>query len=418
MSDGKRNKKYSKTKETKRPVILTKRDAPTKNDKHSNKASEEKIQPKILLKAKEKNPAPPPISIVTREQTDSSVSQSPSVVNVQCKEKDNAHIVTAIEQPIQPVPRMTRPVAFTSSSHYQGNPNNCKLFMKTNTDFFVIGVIGAQGVGKTTIMNLLASNDNRSDPYNYFFKQKDGIFPVKSKNGKSSCNPHTESIQMFITKDRMILLDCPPVLSNSYRKDANELDDLKMIIILLTACHLVIVVQDDYFDLSLMRLLQFAELAKPNHDMKPFVNDYLPNILFVKNNGKRNDFLQEEKQRIESMLKFIFKNSQLKIFIGQNEKHKRAKLGDHEKYINYLVFPEIKSDYSVAYHSKLDVLVMELRNRVFMTPRNQMYNGNTELTEALWFELIVETTTNKDNFFLTIYEEIRRIHTQSQTSQM
>lgn len=63
-----------------------------------------------------------------------------------------------------------------------------------------------------------------------------------------------------------------------------------------------------------------------------------------------------------------------------------------------------------AYHPSLELVIADLRNRVYMSPRNQMYNGNTELTEGLWFELISSTASNKRNFFLSAYEDIRRSH--------
>ncbi|CAD7087265.1 unnamed protein product [Hermetia illucens] len=417
MSEGRKNKKGGGKKESKRTVILSKREGTSKDEKSSKKTQvEEKIQPKILLKVKEREPTPSatPIVIATRESHDPPSSQSPSTISIQSKEREAgpSPVNITIEQPVQPIPQMSRSVPLISSALYQVNQNAAKFFMKTNTDFFVVSVIGTQGVGKSTILNLLTSDDNRDDIFNHYFKEKEGIFPVKPKNGSLSSCPRTESIQMFITKDRMILLDCPPVLCNSYRKDAtlNELDDIKLLIFILTASHLVIVVQDDYFNLNLIRLLQFAELAKPNPDNKCFIADYFPNMLFVRNNGKRIDFLAEEKVKKQAILRHFFKRSHLKIYVGQWDKQKKGRQEGGERCVNYFVFPEVKSDALNAYHPSLELVIADLRNRVYMSPRNQMYNGNTELTEGLWFELISSTASNKRNFFLSAYEDIRRSH--------
>lgn len=244
---------------------------------------------------------------------------------------------------------MTRPIALITSTNYQVNLNAIKMLIKTNTDFFVVGCIGMQGVGKSTIMNLLATNNFQS--YKQIFNdEKDGIFPTKFKSGKFTTLPKTESVHMFITKDRMILLDCPPVLSNPYKRDAltNELEDIKLLILLLTVCHLIIVVQDQYFNSNFIRLLQFAEITKLNNDIKPFISDYLSNILFIKNRGMHFDFLDDEQQRMEKMYKYCFKKSKLNIYLenydeddDNDDKSKNLKQFDNDRRLNYFVFPQI-----------------------------------------------------------------------------
>lgn len=55
---------------------------------------------------------------------------------------------------------------------------------------------------------------------------------------------------------------------------------------------LMIFLQNDHFHMNLVRLFQMAETTKPNQDTKPFVEDYYPNVLFIKNRAKRIDFLE------------------------------------------------------------------------------------------------------------------------------
>lgn len=65
---------------------------------------------------------------------------------------------------------------------------------------------------------------------------------------------HAE-IRMFITPDRIILLDSSPVMGSRGRKDfiIGELDDLRRIILLLNTCHVLIVMLDDNFNINFIR---------------------------------------------------------------------------------------------------------------------------------------------------------------------
>ena len=218
-----------------------------------------------------------------------------------------------------------------------------------NSDFLVVGVIGTQGVGKSTICNILVNERTNFDYHTSIFKDEDGIFPTKLKPHKCSARSRTESTHMFITSDRLILLDSPPVLCNSYKKDmiTNELDDLRQIIVFLSVCHLLIVVHDDYcVNMSFMRLLHFAELMKPGMDNKPFISDYFPNLLFVKNRAKRQDFTLAAQNKMDQMLKSLFRDSQLRIYQGQQssleQKSRKARnMPDAERIVNSFLLPEV-----------------------------------------------------------------------------
>ncbi|XP_004530548.1 protein SMG9 [Ceratitis capitata] len=436
MSDGKR-RRYRKAKQTedKRPIILAKRNVdeePSSSVRRGN--SDVELQPKILLKPRTESKddtevasvssgassAPLKTIIVTR----SGMSESPRLSGVspvkehqQQTQQPNvstneANNLAANVQIVEPLPQMTRPSTIISSTGVI-NATTRKMLMKGNTDFLVVGVIGTQGVGKSTIMNLLANDDMNCDYQQEIFINEGGIFPTKLKQHKCYARSRTESTHMFITSDRLILLDSPPVMCNSYRKDmtTNELDDLRQLISFLSVCHLLIVVQDDYFNMNFIRLLQFAELMKPSHDNKPFVSDYYPNVLFVKNRAKRQDFVPSQKERMNRMLRALFKDSQLRINVGQTaeQKQKKTRTAEAEKQVNAFLIPEVDEHYNSTFHKPLDEIIADFRSLVFMTPRNDMYAGASELTEAIWFELLTKVVQEKQHFFNT-YEEIQRKH--------
>ncbi|XP_055372676.1 protein SMG9 [Condylostylus longicornis] len=427
MSENRRNRRYSSYK-----------------DKSAKQIEDPPIQPKILLKAKDKettllsgNDSNIQFlnSNVAALQNKEHLSSSTATSTPTASSSVTSNISPSTSQPIesqfgQSVAQMTKPITILSLANNQVNSNTNKVLIKSNTDFLVVGVIGRQGIGKSTIMNFLASPKsgldfadtsdsiavNAEEIYKKFFKNREGVFPTKFKSGKSPSTPRTESLHMFITKDRLILLDGPPILSNPGKKDAttNEVEDINLIILLLTVCHLLIVVQDDYFDLNLVRLLQFAELCKPSDsDSKSFSSDHLPNILFLKNHAKYKDFLADAKLKYENLIKYCFKDSNLKIFFGQTgDNKKRSKFMENDT-VNYFIFPEITEN--ELYSSNLDILMDELRQRVFMNPRNNILN--CEYNEALWFEIFSNSCMRKNEFYLSKYEEIRRAHTNPHTDQ-
>ncbi|XP_061400799.1 protein SMG9 [Musca vetustissima] len=401
------------------------------------------VQPKILLKSKteqknETDTAPSSSQAKPPEQTSNvqqiphktiifqkSSAQSPNISpNITAQQQQ--HITTTESQNIvEPVYQMSRPATVISSTGTI-NVGTKKLLMKANTDFLVVGVVGTQGVGKSTILNLLANEQLDFDYYRKVFVEEDSTFPTKLKANKCSARSRTESTHLFITSDRMILLDTPPVMSNAYKKDLinNELEDLDSIITLMSVCHLLIVVQDDYFNLSFLNLLRLAELMKPSApDIKPnFLPEYFPNVLFVKNRAKRLDFAPANKTCLDQMLKAFFKDSKLRIFRGEisdaypmptaqqttTQRNKKNRSNEMDLEVNSFLFPEVVSEAATTYHDSLSDIVNRFRTQVFTTPRNPMYTGPTELNEEIWFDWLTKVSQDNHNFFFSTYEDIQR----------
>lgn len=161
-------------------------------------------------------------------------------------------------------------------------------------------------------MNILCSNNFDANNLS-----TEGVFQTRNiKERIFSSAPTTEGIEMFITKDRIIFLDCSPLLCNPYKKDhvLNEIDDLKMLIFLFNVCHLLIVVQDESINMNVIRLLMCAEMMKPNFDRI----EYSANVMFVKNWATTKDFSADHHKQTERLLKLIFKQSKVKIYPGTN----------------------------------------------------------------------------------------------------
>ncbi|XP_013100773.1 protein SMG9 [Stomoxys calcitrans] len=428
MSD--RRRRYRKPKDEKpvvQPKILLKSNKPDKHDSDStpssssysrnseHSTSNSQVPHKTIIFQKSNTQSPTMSPNVARDQQHSNIAASASASSSE----------TTSNPSVETVYQMSRPATVISSTGTI-NVGTKKLLMKTNTDFLVVGVVGTQGVGKSTILNLLANELHDFDYYRKVFVEEDSTFPTKLKIAKCSARSRTESTHLFITSDRMILLDTPPVMSNAYKKDmiTNELEDLDSVIMLMSVCHLIIVVQDDYFNLSFLNLIRFAELMKPSQDVKPFLHDYFPNVLFVKNRAKRLDFTPASQACQEQMLRAFFKDSKLRIFKGQtseafimptqqqqvSQKNKKNRGTDVDREVNMFLFPEIKSETATTFHASLLDIVKKFRTEVFTTPRNPMHVGPTELNEEMWFDWLTKVSQDNHNFFFNTYEDIQRKH--------
>lgn len=72
-------------------------------------------------------------------------------------------------------------------------------YLLEQSDFLVVGVLGRQGVGKSTVMSILAGSRTGSG--------KPSVFRTETKEVWESESYQTTGIDMAITPERVILLD-------------------------------------------------------------------------------------------------------------------------------------------------------------------------------------------------------------------
>jgi protein SMG9 len=200
---------------------------------------------------------------------------------------------------------------------------------------------------------------------------------------------------MFITQDRFIYLDTPPVLCNHFKKDfiVSEMDDIKTIMLLLNSCHiLIIVLGDDFVNINLIRLLLCAEMIsqfdRTGADVK------YPTIVFVRNKAKDLDYIRNTGDITMQIFEKMFKNSKLNIYRQDKEFGK----------VNLTYFPEIANspDEDTIYK------VREFRRKLFMTPRSKMFELVEGFNEKLWSQIIINCVDQQNNnYFLRKYENLK-----------
>ncbi|XP_017055056.1 protein SMG9 [Drosophila ficusphila] len=310
-----------------------------------------------------------------------------------------------LQEQLQP-PRMNRPTPLIVANGIF-NANARKLFHKTNTDFTVIGVLGGQYSGKSTLLNLLAAERSLDyDYYQHLFSAEadECIFAtrhkVKPNNGqKSILRPRTETLQFFITQERHILLDTPPLLPVGKEPDQQDLYSLAAMAQLLSVCHVLILVVDG-LAVEQLRLINAALRLRPTVPCKGYVRDHLPQVLFVRARASRMDFDPQHRERLDKKLAYLYGPTGLPIYRGRGE----------GRCLNTFLLPEVSGNGATAFHPGLGELVRQFRERVLGSTRVSMCHTSTELSEAIWFEILAESARRGAPHFEKIYAEIKMRH--------
>ncbi|KAM8793716.1 nonsense-mediated mRNA decay factor SMG9, partial [Eudromia elegans] len=203
-------------------------------------------------------------------------------------------------------------------------------FLLDQTDVLVVGVLGLQGTGKSTLMSLLAANQPEEDPRSFVFRPQSP--ELKERGGHQ-----TGGVDFFITQERVVFLDTQPLLSpalldhliNNERKlppefglphGCVEAQSLQIAAFLFTVCHVVLLVQDWFTDLSLYRFLQAAEMVKPatptGHEgggaSAEEASEHNPQLVFVQNKAPPEAFCPRRLRQMHLVLERLMAHSHLK----------------------------------------------------------------------------------------------------------
>ncbi|VDN31469.1 unnamed protein product [Dibothriocephalus latus] len=132
---------------------------------------------------------------------------------------------------------MTVPVKLVDSDLKFSEILGLRDYFIENSGFML--TVSTKGSGKSSILNLMANRlDQPAGPL-------DGPFPVETVQSLVNNTPATTGIDMYITQDRVILLDT------------------QVISFLFSVCHVVIAVEDNLSSPELHRLIDRAVAFKP-----------------------------------------------------------------------------------------------------------------------------------------------------------
>ncbi|KAL7981067.1 hypothetical protein Chor_005301 [Crotalus horridus] len=378
----------------KTPIILAKppaeRVAPASAPGPAPAATPPMEKPIVLMKSREEGKGPAGTTEVS--------AQPPAAV---------AKVEKEGQRPTQPVYQIQNRGMGSAASSGVMDP----VYLLDQTDVLVVGVLGLQGTGKSMVMSLLSANQPEEDQRWVGFKKRKCLaigYQIDPKRIAPILSPSI--LDHLINNDRKL----PPEynLPHTYV----EMQSLQIAAFLFTVCHVVIVVQDWFTDLSLYRFLQTAEMVKPStpspsHESSSSSGsdegtEYYPHVVFLQNKAKRENFCPRNLKQMHLVIDKIMMHSHLKykgtlsmlecnIFPGLPQSYL-----DTEVNLFLLPFMDSETDdvlpratpgsgplFSLlpGYkgHPSFQSLIAKLRSQMMSMSRPQL--SHTILTEKNWF---------------------------------
>ncbi|XP_075696487.1 nonsense-mediated mRNA decay factor SMG9 isoform X1 [Rhinoderma darwinii] len=419
----------------KTPIILAKPAAERPKPASAPPAPEKPI---VLMKAREEGkPAPtaegaslPPAAATAKVEKE---GQRPTQPVYQIQNRGMAAAAANASGNVDPVVGQAKLLPPQKMKHsiklvdeYMNWCDSAIEFLLDQTDVLVVGVLGFQGTGKSTMMSLLSANSPDDDQRSY-------VFRMQSQEVRERAGNQTSGIDFFISQERIIFLDTQPILSpaildhliNNDRKlppEYNlphtyvEMQSLQIAAFLFTVCHVVIVTQDWFTDFNLYRFLQTAEMLKPStpspsHESSGSSGgdegiEYYPQIVFLQNKAKREDFCPRTLKQMNMVVDKLMLHSRLRykgtvsmldcnIFPG-------LPYDFLESEVNLFLIPTMENDTDETIsragtggnagfpllpgykgHPSFHSMISKLRSQIISMSRPQL--SHTILTEKNWF---------------------------------
>ncbi|XP_013136250.1 PREDICTED: protein SMG9 [Papilio polytes] len=479
MADKKKKILFTKVETaTKRPMIL-KSDREVVKDQNKDKQEKEK-QPTIILKTREQSATKEERPQSPKAQTSESDGYHPQKI-AQNEHKDKKNT----ESKSPPILKlMTKPVKLLDEN-LEFNQSALKYLEDCNTNYLVVGIMGMQGVGKSMILNLIAQNtpipdlcsqilnsheipnttetsdvaienqtenvnpsNESSEPNNSFFKFK--MQDIEQIERGAHC---TKGVDMYVTNDRVILLDCQPLWSPSLIDESNNIamnprcanivtvDCLEIASFLMSICHVLIAVQNWFTDYNFLRYIQTAEMLKPTLSASSAASatsaasagagaeaecggeESQPHLLLLHNCCQLEDFAPDAVRAAQDLYRKVFQKSTLQLNSGMYMYSDTNRNGLHVDQvckgynidncgppINLFLLPEIYNDFDnkdiYRGHPSFEQLAKRLRWLVLGVNRHQITNV-PNLSEKGWFQYCNKAweTIRKCTFFIE-YERL------------
>ncbi|CAG9762574.1 unnamed protein product [Ceutorhynchus assimilis] len=332
------------------------------------------------------------------------------------------------------------------------NTEHVQEYLQENSDFIVVAVVGTQHTGKSAILNLLThekiTDSIKKNIFHSNFESKEdfedtitllqrveesqedssNIFKVHDLEDTVDCTNTTQGIDIYVSSNRVIFLDCQPFIAvsplydliNSENKRTNlvndfiplensgEIQGLQYTAFLMSVCHILLLVQDWRFDCNVVRFLQSAEMLKPTKsNPEDDCLEHFPHLIMIQNRAQMADFTPKEFKILQKTYDALLKKTKLQFHtnlgIGSGRIMKTLSPENCGNPVNLFLIPEeqIDSDDVIYWgHPPLEDLIKKLRANLFEATKNSL--THVQLTEKTWLVYCnkVWETVRKSPFFV------------------
>ncbi|KAE9551456.1 hypothetical protein FO519_005329 [Halicephalobus sp. NKZ332] len=288
--------------------------------------------------------------------------------------------------------------------------------MSGASDFHVVGIVGAQGTGKSTFASMLGGNEPGDMYGDYIFRPSPREFVEKGAS-------QTLSINVYVSKSRLIIFDCQAINSGhlleygiriSKResskhhivKSADEeydSDTQKYLVFLMEVCHTIILGIDWFMDINIIRELMKSQLISQQTSQKKV------NLVVAQMRARSVDFNPKKVFQRSKILRGIFEESKFDILGGLSMKNLGFPIYEKaDSEVNYLIFAEIKprlktepgfkTDNDDVYGSftiPFSELMEKFRIALLNLPKKNFESKTGILTEKEWFQGVAQPAWEK-----------------------
>jgi len=367
-----------------------------------------------ILKIASKNPPP--------ESASSAPTTAPSVV-LSSPSASPVKIFNPVETKEAPAPVKSKILepAKLLNDNLDFCYDSAHKVLSDQTNFTVVGVIGLQGSGKSTILSQLCgySFKNITDFNNSPNEENSPPFQLENEESIMNAKHQTGGIDLCVSPDKLILLDVQPILSSSVLsqmikneskyslssevvsfENLHELQSIQLGVFLLSICHVVIVVQDYVTDLNLWHYLRTIEMLKfsiPDvstiaswNENQGIENEYYPECVFVFNKLSEKHFTPMHTNGLRNLLDRVcppnLKTKEQFIPLPNEKEKKIENSKNEEKHANFFLLPVNeqlyeKSDQINIFNDRYSLLSSQLTKKILSLKRK---NFQRNITEREW----------------------------------
>ncbi|XP_066988638.1 nonsense-mediated mRNA decay factor SMG9-like isoform X1 [Macrobrachium rosenbergii] len=291
-------------------------------------------------------------------------------------------------------------------------------YLLDQSNFLVVAMMGTQGVGKSSLASLFVNPDVDIN------KTRSCVFrPESLEQIMSGCHG-TNGVDIYITTQRLFVLDCQPLLSPSimdrlisqdkkctseYNSTENlmEIESLQLLTLVMSIAHVVVLMQDSGIDPNLIRLLQTCEMMKPSSSSTPSsssstqstptgsedTQQYFPHVVFVHNHSPAHHFTPSMLKQMQGIYQETFLGSCLESesHVGSCNSLTYAPLSETScgNLVNLFLLPEFHSQQNSVPFAEA---IREMRRQVLSMRRLPL--THLTLTEKSWYQYVCRTWEN------------------------
>ncbi|CAD5215131.1 unnamed protein product [Bursaphelenchus xylophilus] len=270
----------------------------------------------------------------------------------------------------------------------------------------VIGIIGPQGSGKSTLMSMLAGN-NPQDQFRQY------IFRPATKDTVDGGFYQTSGLAIYISESRNVYIDCRPFNCGAVLEDYNkrsrgdgknqfktfQADDLTLLSTVFDICHTVLLTIDWFIDMDMIQEVLRASLYSEFNARKFAGYPKRTNFIIVHQRAHTADFEVETVKERVKMIKSMFKDNRLNIHSGVSMKKlgfdRYKDCGDDVSYVLLSEFPLWNKDcYFEVDVNRIpyNVMVDKLKKQILNLTRPPFRSMTTQRTLRLRPEYVFDKT--------------------------